>query len=73
MQATNENCMAIKLCHAENTPKQNNSYDCGIFAVGFCEYALLEMLEELEEERPIKLDRLWSSYKYLLSNSSMAR
>jgi Ulp1 family protease len=40
-----EQSLKVRVCEVEKVPKQNNGYDCGVFAVGFCEYILLEMVE----------------------------
>lgn len=52
---------------------QTNSYDCGIYTLGFGEYILKELVYSLDEGIPVTLDRLTSHFKYLLSNSTMAR
>ena len=32
--------VSIKVAHRKHTPKQSNSYDCGIFVIGFAETIL---------------------------------
>jgi len=44
--------VSMKVLHAKNTPKQSNSYDCGIYVIGFAETLLkhLEMGKSLVED-----------------------
>lgn len=71
--AVYEQKLEIEVCEAEGIAKQSNGYDCGVFVIGFSEYMLLEIVEELEEEQPLRLNQLCGKYKYLLSNSTLAR
>lgn len=52
---------------------QNNNYDCGIYTLAFGEYALLEILNELQDRSSLQLDRLTTQYRYLIGNSTQAR
>lgn len=63
----------VEVFSAGNILYQNNSYDCGIFTVGFAEYVLKELVCQLDEGGPLHLDRLATQFKYLLGNSGMAR
>jgi Ulp1 family protease len=40
--------MDIEVVSASNIPYQNNSYDCGIFTIGFGEYILKELVSQLD-------------------------
>jgi Ulp1 family protease len=64
----------IAVTFAENLLYQSNGYDCGVYAVGFSEYVMKEVVVETEEGRAeAHLDNLAGNYKYLLCNSTAAR
>jgi Ulp1 family protease len=39
--------MEIRLSKGSNVPYQSNNWDCGIFTIGFAEYILKEIVNEL--------------------------
>lgn len=65
--------MKIRVLEGENLVYQSNGYDCGVFAVGYSEYIMREVVEGEEAEGEARLNRLAGQYRFLLGNSTHTR
>lgn len=72
-QVLTKESMQLSLENGDNLVYQSNGYDCGVFAVGYSDYIMKEVIEAEEAQGNATFNRLAGQYRYLLGNSTHAR